>query len=363
MQHQIQKAYSETSEALGGIYKKRKRTLFFQKMMWGVAGLYILLMTLLLLGNHLSFFKLDFWSVLEPHLSTQDNPYANVYPIVGLLVLLYPATFLFAKAFQKFKQREKETMAKMVKTLFPQVEFTQGAASPIKEIMHSKFFPWVKKDTPTYSFGQIRGKVNNTFINLVDIGIMERNMAKRVTGGIMHIPILNLLVLLYEYVLGNMVSDASADNHYFTYRGMFCWLQFTKKLDGHTVVLTNDPLTKWDRMASFNFREEHKIHLEDPRFIESFVVYGTDQVEARYVLSSALMECIVALKERFDRPLFLSFQDRQLYLAVQNDNGLFSFPSGKLEGIKIMEELAKEIETALEIPEALKLNLGMTKQS
>lgn len=355
MQHIIQKAYSETSTALNDIYKKRKRALFFQKIMWGVTGLYVLLMTLLLFGNYFPSLKLGFWTTLEPYLPTQDNPYANVYPVVGLLVLLYPTTFLFAKAFQKFKQREKEIMAKMVKTLFPQVEFTQGTAAPIKEIIHSTFFPWVKKETPMYSFGQIRGRVNNTFVNLADIGIMEQNMARRVTGGLMRIPMLNLLLVFYEYVLKNMVSDASTDNHYFTYRGMFCWLQFTKKLDGHTVVLTNDPLAKWDRMASFNFKEEHRIHLEDPRFTERFVVYGTDQVEARYVLSSSLMERIVTLEERFDRPLFLSFQDRQLYLAVQNDNGLFSFPSGKLEGIKVVEELAKEIGMALEFPEVLKL--------
>ena len=136
---------------------------------------------------------------------------------------------------------------------------------------------------------------------------------------------------------------------------MFCWLHFKKKLDGHTVVLTNDPLTKWNRLASLNLREEHTIHLEDPRFTENFVVYGTDQVEARYVLSASLMERIVSLKEKFARPIFLSFQDRQMYLAVMNDNGLFSFPSGWLEEIKIVEELAYDIETALEIPKQLRL--------
>ena len=171
----------------------------------------------------------------------------------------------------------------------------------------------------------------------------------------MGIPTLNILVVFYEYVFKNIVSNTSADNQYFTYRGMFCWLHFKKKLNGHTVILSNDPLTKWDRLASFSFRDEHKIHLEDPRFTKNFMVYGTDQVEARYVLSSSLMERIVALREKFARPLFLSFQDKQLYLAVMNDNGLFSFSLGKLEGIKIVEELASDIETALEIPDELKL--------
>lgn len=355
MQHIIQKAYSETSRALNDIYKKRKRTLLYQKIMWGITGLFVLLMTLLMLGNYLPSLKLEFYSVLEPYLWNPNNPYINIYPLMGLLALLYPSIFLFSKTFQNFKQREKETIAKMVKTLFPQVEFSQGVAPPVKEIIHSKFFTWAKKDTPIYSYGQIRGKVNNKIINIADIGIVEQNIFNKVTGSLMRIPILNMLVVLYEYVLKNMVSNASADSQYFTFRGMFCWLQFKKKLEGHTVVLTNDPLTKWERLVSFNFKEEHKIHLEDPRFTKNFMVYGIDQVEARYVLSSSLMERIVALKEKFNRPLFLSFQDRQMYMAVQNDNGLFSFPSGKMEEIKVIEELAKEIETALEFPEVLKL--------
>lgn len=353
MEQVVQKAYAETSKTLNDIYERRKRTLFFQKIMWGLTGLYLLFMVLLLIHNYFPSLELGFMSVFKPFQPSQDNPYANVYPIVGLMVLLYPTTFLFAKAFQKFKQKEKESMSKMIRMLFPRVEFTQGAAAPIKEVVQSKFFAWIKKDTPIYSYGQIRGKVNDSIINIADIGIVEQNASNRVKGGLLHIPILNLLVVFYQYVFKNMVSNTSADNQYFTYRGMFCWLQFKKKLNGHTVVLPNSETIKWDRWASFNVKEEQRIHLEDPRFTEHFRVYGTDQVEARYVLSSSIMEKVVTLKEKFDRPIFLSFQNRQMYLAVLNRDGLFSFPSGKLDDIKVVEELANDIETALGISKAL----------
>jgi len=355
MQERIVAAYSETSKELNILYEKRKRTLFFQRVMWGITGIYLLFMLALLGMQYVPKFQNASWGLFDVFKATPTNPYASTYPIIGLVILLYPITIIFTRAFQKFKQREKETLAKMVKMLFPKVEFTQGAAPPIKEIIHSKFFVWAKKDTPMYSFGQIRGRTHNGIISIADIGIVEKNMSNKVTGGLMGIPTLNILVVFYEYVFKNIVSNTSADNQYFTYRGMFCWLHFKKKLNGHTVILSNDPLTKWDRLASFSFRDEHKIHLEDPRFTKNFMVYGTDQVEARYVLSSSLMERIVALREKFARPLFLSFQDKQLYLAVMNDNGLFSFSLGKLEGIKIVEELASDIETALEIPDELKL--------
>jgi hypothetical protein len=154
-------------------------------------------------------------------------------------------------------------------------------------------------------------------------------------------------------VFKNIVTGNLADNTSYSFRGMFCWMYFKKKLNGHTVILPKSQLVELDRLSSFNFREEQQILLEDPRFTQNFTVYSTDQVEARYVLSAALMERIVTLKEKFDRPVFLSFQDKQLYLAVKNENGLFSFPSRKAESLSVVEELAIEIDTALNIPKQL----------
>lgn len=355
MQERIQAAYLETSEVLNALYKKRKRTLLFQKIMWGITGLYFLWMAVLLAGNYFPSLQLGSLSVFKQFLPSQGNPYANIYPIVGLLILLYPTTFLFAKAFQKFKLKEQETMAKMVRMLFPHVEFTQGPMAPAKEVVKSKFFVWIKEGSPIYSYGQIRSRATDSEINIVDLGIVESNVTNRFLGTIMHVPILNMFVVLYQNAFKNIAMNKLADTTNYSFRGMFCWLRFKKKLNGHTVVLPNNQTTKWNRLSSFNFKEEHRIHLEDPRFTNGFMVYGTDQEEARYVLSSSVMERIVALKEKFDRPIFLSFQNRQMYLAVLNNDGLFSFPSGNLDSIKVVNELAYDIETALEISKALGL--------
>ena len=244
----------------------------------------------------------------------------------------------------------------MVRMLFPQVEFTQGAVAPSNEVVKSKLFAWINKEAPVYSYGQIRRKTNDTEINITDLGIVENNVANKFLGTLMHVPILNMLGVMYQTIFKNLATKKLADNTNYSFRGMFCWLCFKKKLNGHTVVLPKNQMAKLDRWASFNFKEEQEVYLEDPRFTSKFLVYGTDQVEARYVLSSSLMEKITALKEKFDRPIFISFQDRQMYLAVQNDNGLFSFPSGKLDNVNVIQELANDIQTALDISKELKLN-------
>jgi hypothetical protein len=240
-------------------------------------------------------------------------------------------------------------MAKMVTMLFPQVEFTQGALPPVKEVVTSKLFVGLKADSAIYIYGQLRSKTDQSEINIADIGIVESNVSHKFLKAILHIPLLNMVGILYQNVFKNIATNQLADSTRYSFRGMFCWLHFKKKLNGHTVVVPKSHLAQFYRWASFDFKEEQQIHLEDPRFTKNFIVFGTDQIEARYVLSALLMERIVTLKEKFERPIFMSFQNKQLYVAVVNDNGLFSFSHGNLNDIKVVEELANTIETALAI--------------
>lgn len=350
-----QKVYAEVKDALNTISKKRKHTLFFQKIMWGIAGLYFVLILFVMVINYFPNSEIPFLAFFKQFQASSSNPYANIYPVVGLIALIFPTTFYFTKAFQKFKLKEAETISKMVGMLFPKVDFTPSTTAPIQEITKSKLFAWVKTNTPIYNYGQIRSKVNNRITNIADIGIVEENVSNKISGTLMRIPFLNILVILYQYVIKNVFTNKATDTIHYTFRGMFCWLNFNKKLSGHTVIIPRNQRSKLNRLTSFNFKEEQKIILEDPRFTNQFLVYSTNQVEARYVLSTAIMERIIALKEKFNQPLLLSFHSQQMYLAIKNENGLFSFPSGKLDNIKIIEELANDIETALQIATRLKL--------
>ncbi len=352
----LERVYKETKEALNAIYKGRKKALFLQKVMWSITGLFFVLILINIAFGYLPNSNNSIVSFFKQFQATPDNPYATIYPIIGLVVLLYPTTYLFANSFQKFKEKEAATISKMVKRLFPKVEFTQQLAAPKKEITKSKLFAWANKGTATYSYGQIRGQSNDKTVNIADIGIVEENVSNNLINTLMQIPLLNMFVILYQYVLKNTLTNKTADNAYFTYRGMFCWLSFKKSLQGHTVILTNNQSSKLNRFFSASFKEEQKVVLEDPRFTNEFIVYSTDQVEARYVLSTALMERIVKLKETFNQPILLSFQNKEMYLAVKSEHGLFSFPSGKIDNIKMVAELAHNISTALAISDELKLN-------
>ena len=71
------------------------------------------------------------------------------------------------------------------------------------------------------------------------------------------------------------------------------------------------------------FTDEQLIYLEDPEFEKEFVVYGTDQIEARYVLSTSMVRRILELKQEWKTDLRLSFLDNSVYLAITDSRDLF----------------------------------------
>lgn len=352
----IQEAYSETSSALNSIYKKRKVATVSQKVMWLLTGMYFLLMLLFPLSNYYPDKFPALFTFLEQFKSTIERPYAILYPIIPVFLLIYLTTFLFGSFFKKFKLLETETFSKMFKILFPQFHFSQSSQLHINQIKESKLFSWIKADTTIITYGLMTTEVNDVKLHISDFGIIEENMINKVITFLMKVPFLNFIVLIYQFIIKNLFSSKSPENVYYTFRGMYVRANFNKQLNGATVLVPNSIKSRIDRYVSFKFKEEERVILEDVRFAEYFTVYSTDQVEARYVLSSTIMEKIVQLREKFDRNIMLSFLNNKMFLTVENPNGIFSFPSGKLDSIEVIEEIVLDIQTAQGLVEDFNLS-------
>ena len=65
------------------------------------------------------------------------------------------------------------------------------------------------------------------------------------------------------------------------------------------------------------------IKLEDPEFENHFVVYGDDQIQARYILSMSLMERIVEFRKKTGRKIYLSFVGSKVFVAASYTKSLF----------------------------------------
>ena len=111
------------------------------------------------------------------------------------------------------------------------------------------------------------------------------------------------------------------------FQGLFFVADFNKAFHSKVVVLPDiaerslGVLGTW--MQGMNVQRGELIKLDHMEFEKFFVVYGSDQIESRYILSHTLMEKIVQFRKKIDKPLYLSFVDAKLFLALNYTKPLF----------------------------------------
>ena len=141
------------------------------------------------------------------------------------------------------------------------------------------------------------------------------------------------------------------------FKGLFVLLSTHKAVTGKTVI-------KRDAGAIANWLGEkfgglERVALEDPAFEERFEVYGTDQIEARYLLTPAFMERLTTLAMHMgDGRLQAAFYDERFFVMVPNAKDLFEPPSiftsvMKDTGVK---RISREFGDVLSIVDILKLD-------
>jgi hypothetical protein len=146
---------------------------------------------------------------------------------------------------------------------------------------------------------------------------------------------------------------------YFT--GQFMVADFNKKFNGKTFlfpeVLGMQSGLLAQTLVKFSKNNLEIAKMEDPEFEKRFAVYTTDQVEARYILSPALMTHIENLTNRFGRDIRLSFVDSKVYIAMQTYQDFFnpSFLESALNQ-KIIEWFYYQLHGSLMIIQELNLN-------
>ncbi len=147
------------------------------------------------------------------------------------------------------------------------------------------------------------------------------------------------------------------------FRGIFFIADFNKHFIGETFVLTDVSENVFGSgiggfFQKLNMARPQLVKLEDVEFEKAFAIYGTDQVEARYILSPALMERILNLKRKFNTNVALSFIGSHVYIAITVDKNLFEAPwlFSSVDNYKQLEEYYNDIAMCVGIVEILDLN-------
>jgi hypothetical protein len=144
------------------------------------------------------------------------------------------------------------------------------------------------------------------------------------------------------------------------FRGLLLDADFNKHFHGSTYVLPDRAQRLLggvgQALQGLDDTYGSLVKLEDPEFERLFVVYASDQVEARYILSSALMQRIVDFRRRSGHAMRFGFVGSHLYLAIERRRGLFEPPVLARLDDAVIHEFWHDLELFTGIVEDLNLN-------
>ena len=145
------------------------------------------------------------------------------------------------------------------------------------------------------------------------------------------------------------------------FKGLFFIAEFNKNFNGETYVLTDFAQSLFgsfgQRLQSMDFTRPALVKLEDPEFEKAFVVHSSDQVEARYILSTSFMERMLQLKKKMGTRVQCSFKSSKIYMAIPMNKGFLAPPVfGSMLNLKNIEEYFSDLKLLIEMVEDLNLN-------
>ena len=222
----------------------------------------------------------------------------------------------------------------LLKSMAPELRYSPGGHISVEEFKRGYLF----HNRPDRFKGEdlIEGKLGDTRLRMSELHAQERHV--RHNG--------KTTTVSYETF----------------FKGLYMIADFHKSFQGRTMVLPDQAekllggllgrtLQKW------NFGREALVELEDPEFEREFVVYSTDQIESRYLLSTAMMRRILELKQRSGCMLLLAFSDNSVHLALHGRADMFEPRlSSSIRQSEEPRRLQAELRECLGIVEDLRLN-------
>lgn len=154
------------------------------------------------------------------------------------------------------------------------------------------------------------------------------------------------------------------EDKYTIFKGVCILLEMNKNFAGETVVLQDKGL--FNSLYRLNERTFglQNVRLEDSRFEKLFEVFSSDQIEARYLLTTAFMERMLKLQTLFaGQTMQFAFKDNKLLIAIKTRQNMFeanSFFRSNVNKPKI-DKVFDQFYTVFSIIKILKLNrrIGM----
>ena len=132
-----------------------------------------------------------------------------------------------------------------------------------------------------------------------------------------------------EYKTEVQTKDGTRTEWHDIFRGIIFCADFNKNFNGVTVIIPKDlfsTMGAWFSKNLFSFGNKDVVTLENSEFSKTFITHATDQIEARYILTPAMMERILTLNSNTKETVSLSFINSRMYIAFPLSRNYFEAP-------------------------------------
>lgn len=156
-----------------------------------------------------------------------------------------------------------------------------------------------------------------------------------------------------------MLSEIHALNIYqdSIFNGIFISASFNKDFTSKTFLFPKDIISSINHIEKQVFSDFKKVKLEDSEFANEFLVLSSDQIEARYILTTSLMQRILDYKEKINKKISLSFVDNRLYCAIPDQINPFMPESFEEINFNYINTIYEHIKAYTDLIEDLHLNV------
>ncbi|MGM0582328.1 MAG: DUF3137 domain-containing protein [Bacteroidota bacterium] len=250
-----------------------------------------------LLAGYAVFSLLILWLDRTYFANEESNIYL-LYLLLGIVVLL-PYLFYYQSYRKKFALVYKDNVIKrIIHFIDESLEFNALGGFPKAQYLKSELF---KKRPHRYRAEDfVKGKIGQTPICFSEVHS--------------------------EYKTKSSGKDKKTQWHTI-FKGVFFEADFNKEFKTKTFILP-DYLERslgfiGKKLQSLNTNRPPLVKLEDPEFEKYFAVYGEDQVEARYILSTSLMQRLTEFGNKRKLPVAISFVDNSIFVAISEHKNLF----------------------------------------
>ena len=158
-----------------------------------------------------------------------------------------------------------------------------------------------------------------------------------------------------EKNIGTGIPFIFKNNYATFFEGPFFVANFNKKICSDVFVFSNTTLPPSElRHKLLGGRE---IPIDNADFNQNFTIYANDAMTVMYILTPALMEKILSLKQLVKSNISLSFKQNKIYIAIAR--GADSFEPSLDQPIlnaRIAKDIKADLDAMLQIVKILKLN-------